>query len=51
MVFCIFLVTIVLVFGDLIQAGNYAGGMGMVKIIFFLAMIAVCAFILWKFRD
>ena len=51
MVFVIFLSTIALVFGDVIQSGNYAEGMTITKIIFFLVMMMVCAFIIWRFKE
>lgn len=51
MVFLIFIGTLILVFGDVYQSGNFAGELGVVRIVFFLVMVVVCALIIWRFKE
>ena len=47
--FAVFLLTLLVVYWDVLQQGNYARSMGSQGIAF-LAMIVVGAFAIWKFR-
>jgi len=47
--FAVFLLTLLVVYWDILQHGNYAKSLGSQGIAF-LAMIVVGAFAIWKFR-
>jgi hypothetical protein len=52
LIFCfvVFLLTLLVVYWDLLQGGNYVKSLGQQKLAF-LALIVVGAFAIWKFRN